>query len=629
MASRIELSAPQTVRCPPLDSLCDPAGRGLVDGLLKPWEVQLEGTHILTFCEASLFGGRLIATPDDRLYSDYELTPAVMDLLVRGAGDIKTAEHQLTRNGDSYASAALSQAPVRLDGVHTLLTSSEPINYGAWLIRVFPKLHNLKRAGAFDTGRMLCFVDRPWQRSLLSWMGVNLDRLVHQSLDQHYSVETLIVPTWPSRGKFLDAGIRAFVAETRRRVLRAAGPAPGKMIYVSRLGWSRETDRLRAAIPGAPRIRAFDQEATLIERLAMLGIESFSPEEHSFEETLEVFAKARFVIGPQGSGLFNAIFCRPGTPVVEIAHLPYFARGHANLFLSSGLRYMVVVGADQELGEPGVHEIHRALTIDIDRTVAFFARQIEALAPFGDADDRMQDWRAWAPQAQTPRRAASIIAGLRDDARAATAAGDFAGAAEAWGRLRPLAPDNLEAFLSGAAALASCGRHEAAQAVLDSAVESFPNNEAVLIARARHFASQSQWMQAERAWSALHALRPSQSGPLIEWVQSLTRQGKQDAAERLATYAAARFPKDVAILNLHARMAVAATDWGQAEKRWARLRGVEPAKANTWLQQAIALRALGQAPEAEALLAEAATLFPDDAPIATLQRRWQHRLRTA
>ena len=684
-ASRIALSPPQTATCPPLDSHCDPAGRGLVDGLLTSRAVSVEGTNILVFSEASLFGGRLIATADDRLYADYELSAQSMDTLLAGAGDIKTTEHQIIQDGDRYSSAALSQDPIRLDGVHALLTSSEPINYGAWLIRVFPKIHNLRQVGAFETGRMLCFIDRPWQTSLLGWMGVSLDRVVHQRLDQHYRVETLVVPTWPSRGKFLDAGILAYIAQTRQRVLREAGPSPGKMIYVSRLGWRG------AAEPGATTIRAFAQEAELIDRLAALGIEGFSPEEHDFAETLEVFSKARFVIGPQGSGLFNAIFCRPGTPVVEIAHLPYFARGHANLFLSAGLRYMVVVGADPELGQHGAHAIHRALTIDMERTVAFVARQLDALVALEDEDDRMMD----GASAQRPRRAAALIAGLREDAVAATAASDFARAAEAWGELRRIAPDCIDGFLAGAAALAALGRHSEAQALLASALDRFPGNDALLLARARSFSGQALWPQAEAAWSALHARRPSQSGPLLELVQALVHQGKWDAAEAalgagcardeapldllsaqaelagrrqdwpladqrwqalrrrfpdhpsawcgqivtllrrddraaaeaLSAEAAERFPGEPAVLNLHARAAVAALDWARAEQRWAGLRQIEPADANACLQQAIALRGLRRAADAEALLAEAATLFPDDAPIAKLRRLWQMRAR--
>ena len=139
------------------------------------------------------------------------------------------------------------------------------------------------------------------------------------------------------------------------------------------------TDKMLARKPGTPRMRPFDQEQEFSERLAQIGIESFSPEEHSFEETLKVFANARLVVGPQGAGLFNAIFCKPGTPVIEITHLPYFAQGHANMFLSCGHKYMVIVGEDPDIGREGVHAIHRPLKINIDLTISFLAEQMRGL----------------------------------------------------------------------------------------------------------------------------------------------------------------------------------------------------------------------------------------------------------
>jgi capsular polysaccharide biosynthesis protein len=373
------ISKTRTALRPALADYVDPSQRGLVDALVVPRQVVVEGVNMLFFPNANLFGSRFVASEDGGLYTDYELTQAQLDLVVEGKGDVKSSEHQITKADGVYRSAALEVAPITLEGPHILLTSSEPINFGAWLIRVLPKIHYLKRIGAFELGNYICYIDREWQKSLLSWMGIPNEKVVQQVFGSHFKVDKLLVPTWPNRTKFLDDGTLEFLADARATALRRDEVSTGKAIYVSRLGWNKALDARIARKPGALRMRPFDQEQELANRLAQLGVESFSPEEHSFEETIRVFATAPLVVGPQGAGLFNAIFCKPGTPVIEIAHLPYFTHGHASIFLSCGHRYMVVVGEDPELGMEGAHPIHRALKIDVEKTVDFVARQLDSL----------------------------------------------------------------------------------------------------------------------------------------------------------------------------------------------------------------------------------------------------------
>ena len=378
-ASRVFLSEGGVVERPGLAAVCDPAQRGLVDALLKPKRIAVDDCNLLFFSHARLFASRLVISSESKLYSDQRLSDEVLDQWLAGKGDIKTVEHKLFKTDGGYGSEALAGNSETLEGPHVLLTSSEPVNYGAWLIRVFPKIYNLRKAGAFEAGQFLCYIDRPWQEKLLEWAGVPLSRVRRQSITGLYNVDRLVVPTWPSRNKYLDQGILSFIEETRGKVHLKQGEQAGKPIYVSRMSWNKVLDARIAGKPGIPRMRPFDQEQELATRLEALGLEVLTPEEYPFEETLSKFVNAPLVIGPQGAGLFNAIFCKPGTPVIEIAHLPYFAQGHANMFLSCGLKYMVFVGEDPELGMDGAHPVHRLLKVDIEAAVSFVAKQLSQL----------------------------------------------------------------------------------------------------------------------------------------------------------------------------------------------------------------------------------------------------------
>jgi predicted Zn-dependent protease len=200
-------------------------------------------------------------------------------------------------------------------------------------------------------------------------------------------------------------------------------------------------------------------------------------------------------------------------------------------------------------------------------------------------------------------------------------------AEEAWGAMHRLRPGQSGPLIALVQVLGHQEKWEAAEAVLRDLCAGDDARFELRAAQADLAARRQDWPLALCRWQALRLRFPDHPSAWCGPIGVALRQGDLTLAEGLAAEAAARFPDQPAVLNLCGRVAVAAVDWAQAEQRWARLRAVEPMNAQAWLQQAIALRALGQGPQAAALLAEAATLFPDDAPIAKLRRHWQMRQR--
>lgn len=364
------VSAECTVSCPPVSQIDDPFGRGIYAYLAKNRDVTINELCIFALPHCDLFGSRLLASRDGDLLSDFPLEAQNLRHLLAGTGDLKPEWHRLSEGDRGYTTPALDGATFHVPGVSILLTSAEPHNYGAWLIRTLPKLFLLRRLGLLDGATIICPVAFKWQKDILRWAGVPLSAIVNQDFMVAYRCDHLIVPQWPSRNKYLDETVARFIDEALD--MSTASPAPSPQhLYVSRNKWNKERDAQLALRPHQQRLRAFDQEEELVARLNELGVTCISPEDHTFDETVQIFSRARSVIGPQGSGLFNAIFCSPGTKVAEIAHLPYFANGHTNMFLSRSLDYNLIVGADDELGRPDAHPVHRALRIDVESTVRF------------------------------------------------------------------------------------------------------------------------------------------------------------------------------------------------------------------------------------------------------------------
>jgi capsular polysaccharide biosynthesis protein len=98
-----------------------------------------------------------------------------------------------------------------------------------------------------------------------------------------------------------------------------------------------------------------------------LGCDIVDPQELSALDQIRTFSSADLVIGPSGSGMFNAVFCNPGTRLVDIESEPHWIQHHMCLFGSSGLSYGVFEGSTIAKG-PGLAH-HQPFTVNIDALV--------------------------------------------------------------------------------------------------------------------------------------------------------------------------------------------------------------------------------------------------------------------
>lgn len=152
-------------------------------------------------------------------------------------------------------------------------------------------------------------------QQLIGLLGFELPdpRLLVVDREVDYRVRNLHIVTLRSAKPAIS--IQSF-QELRNRVL-ARFPHPHlspRSIYVGRKGVQKR--------------RVLNQDD--IERnLSTLNFAAFYPEEHSFEEAVEVFRAADIVVLVIGSSKFNVTFCRPGTTVICIAPEGYVERGGA------------------------------------------------------------------------------------------------------------------------------------------------------------------------------------------------------------------------------------------------------------------------------------------------------------
>ena len=362
-ASRVILSSERIVTRSAPKAICNPFQSPIAALIDAPCSFAIKPQGVDIFHDAKVFAQRMVQAGDE-IFCDFRLTEQVIDDYIAGRFDINPRDSGLYRIDRDIRSRVLETvSEVPLSGPVCVITSSEPINYGAWLIRTIPKYVALRDLSGPFSCDILCYAERPWQRGILSFIGVPDKHLIEQSFSRPYSSPLVLAPTWPNQEKFLDARSLGVMAELRARARARAGSLSyPRAIYVSRRQHSLSAQ-------SASQIRPFRQEAAFEEALRRIGVTAIHPETLEFAETIRVFAHAEVVIGPQGAGMFNCVFCEPGTKVFDIEHLPNFLRGHCNLFSSCSLDYFIIVGAAGSGSDE--HPVHKSIEIDIPKVVEF------------------------------------------------------------------------------------------------------------------------------------------------------------------------------------------------------------------------------------------------------------------
>ena len=221
-----------------------------------------------------------------------------------------------------------------LKGETVSLCSVEGTNFGSFMFRVLPKLAGI--ADLVQDRRVLV----PWStgtmRDLLLMAGLSQAQIVQQDRSVIYTMDRAIVPALRNPHGLLDPRTVAFYAALRERHGTQTG---GRRVYVSRLGWN---EMAKDSVSATHRVMI--NEAELANRLEAHGFQIIRPHAMTMQQQIEAFSAADLVVGAAGSAMFNAVFCRPGTRLIDIESEPHWIFAHMNLFGSCGLDYGIFEG---------------------------------------------------------------------------------------------------------------------------------------------------------------------------------------------------------------------------------------------------------------------------------------------
>jgi capsular polysaccharide biosynthesis protein len=208
---------------------------------------------------------------------------------------------------------------------------------------MLPRFHLLERSGIRWDRVVVPQVAR-YQRESLKLLGID-SILPDQNLN--VQADELVVP---SLAGFPIGNYSKWSCEwLRDRFLDMAGPPVSshpRRIYIS---------RAKAAT------RRVVNEDEVLAALSPLGFERVLLEDHSFLDGVRLLRDADAVVSPHGSNIANLVFCRPGTPVIEIFSPKYVAACHYSAACQAGLNYGYLIGRGKLSGRARISE-----NIDVD-----------------------------------------------------------------------------------------------------------------------------------------------------------------------------------------------------------------------------------------------------------------------
>ena len=223
-------------------------------------------------------------------------------------------------------------APIeQIEGRVAVLSGLAGHVYYHWIFDILPRLELLRRS-QIRFKEIDWFVvnslNKPYQRETLKLLGIREDKIIESDRHSHIQATELIVPSFPGYLDWVPEGTIKFL---RQAFLPQVGlnQSNRQKIYVSR---------------AKAKNRQLVNEAQVSQFMAESGFRTVFLEEMSFLEQVAIFANAKIIVAPHGSGLTNLVFCSANTQVIELFSPNYMRTDYWMISQQLNLQHYYVVG---------------------------------------------------------------------------------------------------------------------------------------------------------------------------------------------------------------------------------------------------------------------------------------------
>ena len=308
------------------------------------WPVHARASHTLVLPDARVVGVSAVLGIDGRVYTPEDVTTASKMTFVAE----NTYGHQRFLVEDAEDKVVIRFPQRRVQKTHRIdaafFYNIEPGNFGSFMFRVLPQLVRAREDGRkFD-----CYVTperTPFFLEALDLLGLPRKPIFTVGEVGGDLFQSLTMFCVDDAEGYLSVDVLAQIRALARRLATKGGAATGspKRIYVSRVLSAAER----------PWYRVMLNEADIESLVAARGYTILYPETLRLEEQAKAFVDAERIIGPSGSGMFNAMFSEALRKVVDIETFHVTVRQHAKLYTACGAEYSFLFAPYADPQTPG------------------------------------------------------------------------------------------------------------------------------------------------------------------------------------------------------------------------------------------------------------------------------------
>lgn len=264
-----------------------------------------------------------VLTPDDYLLAD----------LARAyPGELPGCQNTNPERHPVFAQSSLPPLKT-IEGTVAVLSSLSGNTYFHWIVDVLPRIEILRRSG-LNLDEIDWFLinggNHSFQYETLNKLGISKEKIL--SSDQHSYVQSarLIAPAFSGYFGWLEPWALSFLRQEFLSIIpnrvfsESSCSSSGLLNFDVNNSYINSSERVYISRSDANH-RQLLNEVEIFDHLRPLGFVQVALESLSFRDQVALFASAKVIIAPHGSGLTNMVFCQPGTTVIELVS-PHYVR---------------------------------------------------------------------------------------------------------------------------------------------------------------------------------------------------------------------------------------------------------------------------------------------------------------
>ncbi|MEM1171470.1 MAG: tetratricopeptide repeat protein [Cyanobacteria bacterium P01_H01_bin.35] len=238
----------------------------------------------------------------------------------------------------------------QINGTVAVLSGLSGNVYFHWMVDILPRIEILRSNGInFEEidWFLINSIQQPFQKETLRILGIPEEKIIESDRHPYIQAKKLIVSSFPGHLGWLERFALEFHRQTFLNKSTIGwlkdGLALGKILnnqvdyaYPERIYITRNKAKHRRVI----------NEEKVVNLLSQYGFITIELETLSVWEQVTLFANAKVIVSPHGSGLTNIIFCKPGTSVIEFMSPNYIRHYYWVISQQLGLKYYYLMGEE-------------------------------------------------------------------------------------------------------------------------------------------------------------------------------------------------------------------------------------------------------------------------------------------